>query len=66
METFPKQLQGVDVTLMKAEMAEHEALSIAYPMKAVRFPAYKGFPDFDFAASKINEAHQQGPLPKVS
>jgi DNA replication protein DnaC len=30
--------------------------SIAYHMKAARFPAYKDLSGFDFAASDINEA----------
>ena len=42
--------------LLKAEMAEREVRSIAYHMKAARFPAYKDLAGFDFAASEINEA----------
>jgi len=42
--------------LLKAEMAEREVRSIAYYMKAARFPAYKDLAGFDFAASEINEA----------
>jgi DNA replication protein DnaC len=42
--------------LLKAEMAEREVRSIAYYMKAARFPAYKDLSDFDFMASGINEA----------
>ena len=42
--------------LLKAEMAEREVRSIAYHMKAARFPAYKDLPGFDFMASEINEA----------
>ena len=42
--------------LLKAEMAEREVRSIAYHMKAARFPAYKDLSSFDFAASEINEA----------
>ena len=42
--------------LLKAEMAEREVRSIAYQMKAARFPAYKDLAGFDFAASEINEA----------
>ena len=42
--------------LLKAEVAEREARSIAYHMKAARFPAYKDLSGFDFAASEINEA----------
>ena len=42
--------------LLKAEMAEREVRSIAYHMKAARFPAYKDLSGFDFSASEINEA----------
>ncbi len=42
--------------LLKAEVAEREVRSIAYHMKAARFPAYKDLAGFDFAASEINEA----------
>ena len=42
--------------LLKAEMAEREVRSIAYHMKAARFPAYKDISGFDFVATEINEA----------
>src|SRR6195952_5683807 len=42
--------------LLKAEMAEREGRSIAYQIKAARFPAYKDLTGFDFASSEINEA----------
>ena len=42
--------------LLKAEMAEREVRSIAYHMKAARFPAYKDLSGFTFVASEINEA----------
>ena len=42
--------------LLKAELAEREVRSIAYHMKAARFPAYKDLSGFDFAASEIREA----------
>jgi Cdc6-like AAA superfamily ATPase len=42
--------------LLKAEVAEREVRSIAYHLKAARFPAYKDLARFDFAASEINEA----------
>jgi DNA replication protein DnaC len=42
--------------LLKAEVAEREVRSIAYHMKAARFPADKDLSGFDFAASEINEA----------
>ena len=38
--------------LLKAEMAEREVRSIAYHMKAARFPAYKDLSAFDFGASE--------------
>lgn len=37
-------------------MAEREVRSIAYHMKATRFPAYKDLSAFDPMASEINEA----------
>jgi DNA replication protein DnaC len=43
-------------TLLKAEMAEREVRSIAYQLKAARFPAYKDLAGFDLAASEVNEA----------
>jgi len=42
--------------LLKAETAEREVRSIAYQVKAARFPAYKDLAGFDFASSEINEA----------
>ena len=42
--------------LLKAEVAEREVRSIAYQIKAARFPAYKDLAVFDFAASEVNEA----------
>ena len=42
--------------LLKAELAEREVRSIAYHMKAARFPAYKDLSGFDLAASEINAA----------
>ena len=42
--------------LLKAKMAEREVRSIAYQMKAARFPAYKDLSGSDFMASEINEA----------
>jgi DNA replication protein DnaC len=40
--------------LLKAEVAEREVRSIAYHLKAARFPAYKDLAGFDFAASEIS------------
>ncbi|CAJ0855713.1 hypothetical protein AMST5_00858 [freshwater sediment metagenome] len=42
--------------LLKAETAEREVRSIAYQMKAARFPVYKDLTGFDFASSEVNEA----------
>ena len=42
--------------LLKAEVAEQEVRSIAYQIKAARFPAYKDLAGFDFASSEVNEA----------
>ena len=42
--------------LLKAETTEREVRSIAYQIKAARFPAYKDLTGFDFASSEINEA----------
>ena len=43
-------------TLLKAEMAEREVRSIAYQMKASRFPVYRDLTSFDFSQSVVNEA----------
>lgn len=42
--------------LLKAEMAEREVRSIAYQMKASRFPVYRDLSCFDFRQSVVNEA----------
>ena len=42
--------------LVKAETAEREVRSVAYQLKAARFPAYRDLSGFDFASSEINEA----------
>ena len=42
--------------LLKAEMAEREVRSIAYQLKAARFPTYKDLAGFDFASSQLSEA----------
>jgi DNA replication protein DnaC len=41
--------------LLKAEIAEREVRSIAYQLKAARFPTYKDLTGFDFASSQLNE-----------
>lgn len=40
----------------RSEVAERKVRSIAYQIKAARFPAYKDLAGFDFASSEINEA----------
>jgi DNA replication protein DnaC len=42
--------------LMKAETGEREVRSIAYQIKAARFPTYKDLAGCDLSASEINEA----------
>ena len=42
--------------LLKAETAEREVRSVAYQLKAARFPAYRDLSGFDFAHSQVNEA----------
>jgi len=42
--------------LLKAEMAERKVRSIAYQIKAARFPAHKDLAGLDFASSEANEA----------
>ncbi|HUB65479.1 MAG TPA: IS21-like element helper ATPase IstB [Methylocella sp.] len=42
--------------LLKAETAEREVRSVAYRIKAARFPVYKDLTGFDFASSEVNEA----------
>jgi DNA replication protein DnaC len=41
--------------LLKAETAEREVRSMAYQLKAARFPAYRDLASFDFSSSEINE-----------
>jgi DNA replication protein DnaC len=43
-------------TLLKAELAEREVRSIAYQMKASRFPVYRDLASYDFSQSVVNEA----------
>ena len=42
--------------LLKAETAEREVRSVAYQLKAARFPAYRDLNGFGFASSEVNEA----------
>ncbi len=44
--------------LLKAETAEREVRSIAYHMKAARFPAYKDLSGFDFSNSEMVDGRQ--------
>ena len=42
--------------LLKAETAEREVRSMAYQLKAARFPTYGDLAGLDFACSEVNEA----------
>ncbi len=42
--------------LLKAETAEREVRSVAYQIKAARFPVYRDLSGFNFASSEANEA----------
>jgi DNA replication protein DnaC len=42
--------------LLAAERAEREVRSIAYQMRAARFPAHRDLAGFDFAQSRVDEA----------
>ena len=42
--------------LLKAETAEREVRSVAYQLKAARFPAYRDLTGFNFSHSEVNEA----------
>lgn len=41
--------------LIKAEVADREVRSIAYQMKAARFPVYRDLAGFDFTQSQVDE-----------
>src|ERR1700722_17071936 len=47
---------GVPQELLKAETADREVRSMAYQLKAARFPNYRDLAGFDFASSEVNEA----------
>ena len=49
----PEQLVG---ELVSAELAEREVKSLAYQMKAARFPAHRDLAGFDFTQSRVDEA----------
>src|SRR5580692_2224863 len=42
--------------LLKAETAEREVRSMAYQLKAARFPVYRDLAGFDFTSSEVDEA----------
>jgi hypothetical protein len=42
--------------LLKAETAEREVRSMAYQLRAARFPVYRDLAGFDFSSSEVNEA----------
>ncbi len=48
----PEQLVG---ELISAELAEREVKSLAYQMKAARFPAHRDLAGFDFGQSRVDE-----------
>src|SRR3546814_13070200 len=41
--------------LLKAETAEREVRSVAYPLKVAGFPAYRDLPGFEFVSTEGNE-----------
>ncbi len=45
----------VITTLLKAEAAEREVRSVAYQLKAARFPVYRDLSSFDFTQSVVDE-----------
>ncbi|HCG6477847.1 IS21-like element helper ATPase IstB [Vibrio aestuarianus] len=50
-----QQAQPILETLLKAEVADREVRSIAYQMKAAKFPVYRDLYGFDFSESTIDE-----------
>lgn len=50
-----QQAQPILETLLKAEVADREVRSIAYQMKAAKFPAYRDLYGFDFSESTVDE-----------
>ena len=42
--------------LLKAETSDREVRSMAYQLRAARFPNYRDLSGFDFATSEVNEA----------
>jgi hypothetical protein len=52
--------------LLAAEGAEREVRSMAYQMKAARFPAHRDLAGFDFAQSKADEALVRRCMPESS
>lgn len=49
----PEQLM---MQLIKSETAEREVRSVAYQMKAAKFPAHRDFNGFNFSESQVDEA----------
>ncbi len=49
--------------LLKAETAEREVRSMAYQLKAARFPAYRDLAGFDFAVQRGQRSPGQAPSP---
>lgn len=50
-----QQAQPILETLLKAEVADREVRSIAYQMKAAKFPAYRDLYGFDFGECAVDE-----------
>ncbi|ENM5732117.1 IS21-like element helper ATPase IstB [Vibrio mimicus] len=50
-----QQAQPILETLLKAEVADREVRSIAYQMKAAKFPAYRDLYGYDFSESAVDE-----------
>ena len=53
---------GVPQELLKAETADREVRSMAYQLKAARFPNYRDLAGFDFASSEVNDLRQRNDL----
>ena len=49
-------VQPMLAQLLKAETAEREVRSVAYQLKAARFPVYRDLAGFEFTESEVNEA----------
>ena len=51
---------GVKLDTRCPGFVEREVRSMAYQLKAARFPAYRDLAGFDFASSEVNEALVKG------